>query len=1841
MSSAKNPATGGARPSARALFPLLLASAIHPASAGLVNRWSFNDPAGNAPHGTTVADSVSGAVATVQGSLGDGTFDGSSLRLPGGSDGDHTQNFMAPYLDLPDGLISSKTDLTIEIWATPFSVTGPEGGYPRVFTFGSCNLTNGPGADPGELNLRASGGGNTTPGASVGIDYLYWSFAVGTNANSQRVNAFIDGSASGAGLDAALPTSLGTRYYYVLTFEEGAGSFGASGGQVKWYRDGNLVHTKDVDFHLSEVNDVNNWLGRSQWTADANSNASYDEFRIWDSVLTPAEIAGHVLAGPDSLVDPDTDDDGLLDDWEITHFGDITSYGGTDDPDSDGYTNLQEQTLGSDPNDDQSPPPPPTPDHLWTFTVQADSDAESGIVFPDENGSAWTVTLLGNGGQLDGQEVILPGSTTGNQPASSISAYLDLSNGIVSDSASVTFEAWATPVSSRNWQRLFDFGRTVSSHGGGETGEIIDDSTAPGVTDAWDNLSLTFNYIGDINTQQLEGEYDNTGMDPSLSSAATTLGQEYHYVLMVEDTSPGCHVSWYRDGVLQNSDDYPFHIDEIEDVNNWIGRSMYSGDSNSNIKLNELRIYRRALSPLEILSSLSAGPDPSSGPPEPPTPAPIPLRLWDFNDPAGPAGPDTTFYDQSSEGTPAVVHGNNALLTGTELLLGDDGAGSRQTTGGAVSGDNISGYLELPNGFISSFADLTLEAWVTPRSSGNWQRLWDLGNCTVTHGTGAEPGEIIDDATAPATFNGNDSLFLSLNVANDLNTQRFAGKINNGAEAGLNSALVTTAGTEYHYVMTVEDGAGSNGVSGCQVKWYRDKALVATINLPFRLQDMDDVNNWIGRSNWSADQNSHMSINELRVYDRAISQKEVNSSFDNGPDASFPAPVANNDSATLHQGQKVLIDVLANDTGGPIPSTLTASDPAHGTIDFVDGKILYTHDGSGTDPDSFTYSVNGIGGTSAPATVDITIATDLRITNPEWAMPAAPPATALNLVDALPGLTFTRPLVLVPMPGDTNQLFVGEQPGTIQRVADVTSLTPSKSLFLDISGSVDMGPFLAGQPENGLLGFAFHPNYAVNGYFYVAYTVNIGGNYFQRISRFSRDATDPTIGDPTSELIMLHIDDFGLNHNGGDLHFGPTDGYLYYGTGDGENSSAGQARSQLIDDDFYSGIFRIDVDKLPGNLEPNPHASIPTYSGGLAAFSIPVDNPFVHTSLGGDWDGMYNGTDYSGALGTIRTGLWATGIRHAWRMSFDPVTGDLWEGDVGQVTYEEINKIQRGGNYGWAWREGAHDFNGNVTYPKPAGWTSIDPIYDYLHNGLGGDANYAGNSVVGGYVYRGNRFPELYGYYIFCDSVSGHVWQMDTTTGATTRITGLPGQYGVFSSMGVDPSNQDVLFCAYLTGKIMRLNKGTDLSTGFPQTLSETGLFSDLTDLTPAPGILPIQPNLKFWSDYADKIRWFGIPDGTSMMTYQQEGPWTYPTGMVWVKHFDLAMTRGNPATNKRIETRVLVKTDSGVYGVSYRWNDAGTEAYLVEDAGVTFDLEIDDGGTPHTQTWGIPSRSTCITCHQDRPLSFYTRQINRVETMNGVTGNQIDLLADGGYLSNTPDPVDTLGAHVRPDQTEYPLEQRVRSYLDVNCAYCHQTGGSVSGLWDGREQLTLEETGIVHGDPIQDMGNPANEYIVPQDPLHSIILQRTGATNGFTRMPPVASNEVDQEGIALLTDWINSMPTDRLFNDWASENSVIGGKTGDDDNDGTNNYDEFLNGTNPHSGADAPVVTMANGNLEFERKPYRKYNIRKSTDLINWSPWAVPENVPGYSETGSLESIAVPTSPDPACFFSIEVSEP
>jgi len=277
----------------------------------------------------------------------------------------------------------------------------------------------------------------------------------------------------------------------------------------------------------------------------------------------------------------------------------------------------------------------------------------------------------------------------------------------------------------------------------------------------------------------------------------------------------------------------------------------------------------------------------------------------------------------------------------------------------------------------------------------------------------------------------------------------------------------------------------------------------------------------------------------------------------------------------------------------------------------------------------------------------------------------------------------------------------------------------------------------------------------------------------------------------------------------------------------------------------------------------------------------------------------------------LRGEFFAIGLRHPWRFSIDSQTGDIWVGDVGQDKWEEVEIIRIGGNYGWPYYEATHltstnYFNQPGMLPPPAGYVMDPPLYEYPHSSVpGADPQFSGLDVCGSLLYRGDRIPQLTNAYLFGDfDLGGSLWALWHTNGTVTvqRVAGEPG----LAAFGADPHNGDLLMCNYLQNKIKRLIYADVTTSTFPSKLSDTGIFADLTTLSPNPGIVSYEPQISFWSDYAIKRRWFAIPDVTNTIGFAADSNWTLPSGMKWIKHFDLEMERGNPATKRRIETRVL-----------------------------------------------------------------------------------------------------------------------------------------------------------------------------------------------------------------------------------------------------------------------------------------------------------------------------------------------
>jgi hypothetical protein len=995
-------------------------------------------------------------------------------------------------------------------------------------------------------------------------------------------------------------------------------------------------------------------------------------------------------------------------------------------------------------------------------------------------------------------------------------------------------------------------------------------------------------------------------------------------------------------------------------------------------------------------------------------------------------------------------------------------------------------------------------------------------------------------------------------------------------------------------------------------------------------------------------------LNTVRIHGGVLNPAAVQANYYAGPAA--PPPVAVNDSITLNPGAMALIPVLANDSVSSIfPATsIVVSSPSHGTAQAKpDGRILYVHDGGPSTSDQFNYvAKTSLGATSSVATVFVTISSALRLPNSTITVPNTAPVLGYQAVDAFPGLVITQALAMrtPPMPSYSNLLFFVERPGRISYI-NVTSTAPVRQVFMDIANQVSYDNTVEG--EMGLESMDFHPGFATNGYFYASYVATGGNPYRERLVRFTANPANLTV-DTNTQLTLFDTTKREFNHNSADLHFG-NDGYLYMSMGDEGNQYNFHTNAQRLDLALYSGILRLDVDKRPGSLEPKPPSTgntvvltIPTDGSGHAFYSIPPDNPFLGvTSL----SGVPVDTNH------LRGEFYAIGIRHPWRFSIDPQTGEIWAGHVGQDNYESVDLVTPGANYGWPYYEASTYltvplYGGGATHPglsnPPPGFVVSPAMWVYAHSG--GDPSFSGLDVIGGVVYHGSAIPQLTNAYVFGDfDLGGNIWALRRSNSVVT-VERLTGQFGI-GGYGIDPHNGDVLLANYIQNKIQRLVRADADTSTFPQKLSDTGIFADLTTLTPNPGIVNYEPIIAFWSDYAIKQRWFCIADPTNTVSFVADGNWTFPMGMKWIKHFDLETQRGNPATKKRIETRVLVKTDTNVFGVSYQWNDAQTEAYLAPDGGTNFFVTVQDGTNTIQQQWEIPSRAGCLACHTPVAgfaLSFNTRELNQATNMNGYAGNQLSLLSQSGYFSSPVSPAG-LPAFARATDPNYSLEYRVRSYLSENCIQCHQPGGAGAPTWDARPWLTLDQTMLINGTLNNNGGDPLNKLIVPGDTNHSVLLRRVAA-DGFSRMPPLATHQLDQGAISLLTQWITTDLTNRQdFSQWqvawfGSTNNPLAAPDADPDNDGANNYYEFLTMTSPIANSPLWKIYIStagtNVNVNYLQLANRGFVVEQSGDLSTWSPWNVSGNQLGFGASNQWVSISGPLLSSPQ-FFRVRISEP
>jgi uncharacterized repeat protein (TIGR03806 family) len=701
---------------------------------------------------------------------------------------------------------------------------------------------------------------------------------------------------------------------------------------------------------------------------------------------------------------------------------------------------------------------------------------------------------------------------------------------------------------------------------------------------------------------------------------------------------------------------------------------------------------------------------------------------------------------------------------------------------------------------------------------------------------------------------------------------------------------------------------------------------------------------------------------------------------------------------------------------------------------------------------------------------------DARPSNTSCLAGDPPSGVSIETQRVFPNLpNFTQPIAMLQAPGNSARWYVVQKTGQV-RVFDNSANVSSASTFIDISGRLNSDPG-SSNDERGLLGMAFHPNYPTDPRVYLFYTgTDAALGLVDRVSEFRTTDNGATLSAGT-ELVLLNVDDPESNHNGGNLAFGP-DGFLYIGIGDGGGGgdSHGTIGNGQLLTTLLGKMLRIDI----------------ANSTSTTTYAIPSTNPYAANAR---CNATGNGTANCPEI-------YAYGFRNPWRWSFDRVSGELWLNDVGQSALEEVDKVTANGNYGWRCLEGTNPYDSTCgSNPNP-----IPPIAQYGRS--------LGQSTTGGFVYRGNAIPNLYGRYLFADFATGNIWQIprDTTptltlgAGSPARDTNLQ-----ISSFGQDTDGE--LYVVHLGGTLHKIVPASGSGRTIPTQLSATGCVNSSNPVQAASGLVPYAPNAPFFSDGATKSRWLALPDGQRITVDQTTNDFDFPNGSVLMKNFTIG--------SQLVETRLFMRHSDGDWaGYTYEWNAQGTDATRVV-GGKTVQVG--------TVTWEFPSESQCLQCHTaaaGRSLGLEVGQLNgdfgyvsTGRTANQLTTlNTIDTLTPA--LAQAPAQLPVIPDPAGPA----PLAERARAYLHSNCAYCHRPGGPVPSDLDLRYTTALSATNACNITPtLGNLGITDPRLIAPGSAARSIVVARVNRT-GADQMPPLARHTIDTAGVQLLTDWIDGL---------------------------------------------------------------------------------------------------------------------
>jgi uncharacterized repeat protein (TIGR03806 family) len=685
-----------------------------------------------------------------------------------------------------------------------------------------------------------------------------------------------------------------------------------------------------------------------------------------------------------------------------------------------------------------------------------------------------------------------------------------------------------------------------------------------------------------------------------------------------------------------------------------------------------------------------------------------------------------------------------------------------------------------------------------------------------------------------------------------------------------------------------------------------------------------------------------------------------------------------------------------------------------------------------------------------------------RPLNPNCQIPTAP-ISDIQLTQMF-NISFDAPILMLQAPGNNNRWYVVEQDGLIKTFMTNGS---SATIFADLT---DRAIYNGGQDERGLLGMAFHPDFQSNNQIFLYYISIINGQQ-TIVSRYTSPDNGVTLTVPAfaAEDKILELAQPESNHNGGHIAFDPN-GYLFIGLGDGGGSNDAFLNG-LNTQTLLGSMLRIDVDSIPAAGKN---------------YAIPNDNPFVSNSQ-------------------VLDEIYAYGLRNPWRWSFDRLTGDLYLGDVGQGAREEIDIIAGRQHYGWGCFEGSQ---ANSSYAgNCSGISNNLPIHEYPRS--------EGKAVVGGYVYRGSNpnLANFVGTYFFADFGFGTIWGLDPAAADPSSSNRILLNTGRQISSFAEDNSAELYALSWSDGLIFRIDHVTTANS-FPTLLSQTGCVDPANPQAIDSGLIPYTINAPFWSDGAEKDRWFALRDGSNI-TIEADGDWTFPIGSILMKNFNL--------NNQLVETRLLVHHDDDSWGgYSYEWNDTLTDASLV----LNVKTKVING-----QSYQYPSSGQCAACHTDAAgdtLGLETAQMNRKQIYsanNNSIGNQITALDNIGLFTTSPGNASTLKKMTNPHNTLIDDGVRVRAYLHTNCAQCHRPDNAISNIdIDFRDTSNWSDLNICNVAPTAgDLGVQGAQRLVPGNPDSSIIYLRLSRRDS-DGMPPISSSLVDYKESDLVRRWITDL---------------------------------------------------------------------------------------------------------------------